>query len=77
MMIKMRCLGCKDLCKMDHINTFLTGCVYDDGEYPRAANLWIRDAASVKVKRAFLARIQEEYKLDCANYDEALLLKDK
>jgi hypothetical protein len=37
--MEQRCLGCKDECDMDS-PTFMTGCVYEDGVYPKNARIW-------------------------------------
>ena len=34
------CLGCEDECKMDS-TIKITGCVYEDGDYERTADIWV------------------------------------
>ncbi len=56
------CLGCKDKCVMD-ASMVLTGCVYEDGVYPKDAEIWsssmlMRGEASELAKKA---EIEEKY----------------
>jgi hypothetical protein len=56
------CLGCKDECKLDGPAS-MTGCVYEDGVYPKDADIWSSSMLMTgeASKLAKKAEIQKKY----------------
>lgn len=55
-----KCLGCNEECELDGPAT-MTGCVYEDGVYPKDADIWSSSITGEDSKLAKKAEIQKKY----------------
>lgn len=58
MVEKYECLGCEENCKTTSAIK-LTGCFYEDGDYPRDADIWIEEWMPEKLKEGKRQRVKK------------------